>query len=85
MIEAYPHLSSLENIASLQEEIASTENRIAFARQHYNDTAAALNLAKDQFPASFFLRNAERAEYWQVPEGADIVPSARLAVGARVA
>ena len=37
-----------------QEELSSTENRIAFARQHYNDSAMAYNTARQQFPAVLF-------------------------------
>jgi LemA protein len=49
--EAYPALRSNENMLMLQEELSSTENRIAFARQHYNDAVMAYNTAQQQFPA----------------------------------
>ncbi|HZO27274.1 MAG TPA: LemA family protein [Chloroflexota bacterium] len=52
--EAYPALRSNENMLMLQEELSSTENRIAFARQHYNDSAMAYNTARQQFPAVLF-------------------------------
>ena len=48
--EAYPNLKANENFARLQEELTSTENRIAFARQHYNDSAANYNTACQTFP-----------------------------------
>jgi len=48
--EAYPNLKANENFAQLQEELTSTENRIAFARQHYNDSTAVYNTAKQKFP-----------------------------------
>jgi len=48
--EAYPNLKANENFAQLQEEISSTENRIAFARQHYNDSVAVYNIAIQKFP-----------------------------------
>ena len=48
--EAYPNLKANENFAQLQEELTSTENRIAFARQHYNDTTASYNTACQTFP-----------------------------------
>jgi LemA protein len=48
--EAYPNLKANENFAQLQEELTSTENKIAFARQHYNDTVAVYNIAIQQFP-----------------------------------
>ncbi|MGC9455819.1 MAG: LemA family protein [Phycisphaerae bacterium] len=48
--ESYPNLKANENFAQLQEELTSTENRIAFARQHYNDSAAVYNTAREKFP-----------------------------------
>lgn len=50
--EAYPNLKANENFARLQEELASTENRIAFSRQHYNDSVAVYNMALEQFPSN---------------------------------
>ena len=41
VVEAYPDLKATGNIAALQEELTSTENKIAFARQLYNDTATS--------------------------------------------
>ncbi len=51
--ESYPELKANENFAQLQEEITSTENRISFARQHYNDAAADYNTAMTQVPNNF--------------------------------
>ncbi len=48
--EAYPNLKANENFAQLQEELTSTENKIAFARQHYNDSTAVYNTARQTFP-----------------------------------
>ena len=48
--ESYPDLKANQNFMQLQEELTSTENRIAFARQHYNDTAAIYNTAREKFP-----------------------------------
>ena len=50
--EAYPELKANENFARLQEELSSTENKIAFARQHYNDTVLQYNTAIQSFPAN---------------------------------
>jgi LemA protein len=50
VMEAYPTLKSQENVASLMEELSSTENRIAFARQHYNDSVMAQNNRIQTFP-----------------------------------
>jgi len=49
--EAYPDLKANQNVMQLQEELASTENRIAFARQHYNDSVMAQNTRVESFPA----------------------------------
>ncbi|MBN1555297.1 MAG: LemA family protein [Phycisphaerae bacterium] len=48
--EAYPNLKANENFAQLQEELTSTENKIAFSRQHYNDSVAVYNIATQKFP-----------------------------------
>jgi LemA protein len=54
--EAYPQLRSTEGVASLMEELKSTENMIAFARQHYNDVVQAQNIRVASFPGVFFAR-----------------------------
>ncbi len=54
VIEAYPELKANETIASLTEELSSTENRIAFARQVYNDSATTFNIRRTSFPAVVF-------------------------------
>ncbi|ACL66777.1 LemA family protein [Anaeromyxobacter dehalogenans 2CP-1] len=48
--EAYPDLKANQNMLALQEELTSTENRIAFARQAYNDAVMAYNNARETFP-----------------------------------
>lgn len=50
--EAYPVLKADQNMRALQEELSSTENRLAFARQHYNDTVTEYNSAQQTFPAA---------------------------------
>lgn len=50
--ESYPDLKANQNFAQLQEELTSTENRISFARQHYNDSVAVFNTAIQQVPAN---------------------------------
>jgi len=49
-IEAYPELKAMDNTLELMEELRSTENRIAFARQAYNDAVAGFNSLRDSFP-----------------------------------
>ncbi len=48
--ESYPDLKANQNFAQLQEEITSTENRISFARQHYNDSVGEYNTSVQQVP-----------------------------------
>jgi len=49
--ESYPELKASETMQQLQEELTTTENKIAFARQAYNDQAMIYNTAQQQFPA----------------------------------
>jgi LemA protein len=53
LAEAYPALRANESVLALQEELASTENRIAFARQFYNDSVMEYNTARSTFPRNF--------------------------------
>lgn len=48
--EAYPQLRASENMKQLQEELSSTENKVAFARQAYNDQVLVYNTSQQQFP-----------------------------------
>ncbi len=52
--EAYPDLKANQNFAALQEELASTENKISFARQYYNNTVENYNTRLQTFPAVMF-------------------------------
>jgi LemA protein len=52
LAEAYPDLKANQNMAKLQEELASTENRIAFARQGFNDAVMRYNTARERFPTN---------------------------------
>jgi LemA protein len=52
--EAYPDLKASANFLSLQEELSTTENKVSFARQFYNDTVRSLNTAVKTIPTSFF-------------------------------
>ncbi|MBI4336186.1 MAG: LemA family protein [Candidatus Omnitrophica bacterium] len=52
LVENYPDLKSSENVSKLQEELSSTENRIGFARQFYNDIATKFNTAQQTFPTN---------------------------------
>jgi LemA protein len=50
VVERYPQLKASQNFLLLQEQLTSTENRIAFARQHYNETVRQLNTSIAEFP-----------------------------------
>lgn len=52
LVENYPNLKSNENVSKLQEELSSTENRIGFARQFYNDVATKFNTTQQVFPTN---------------------------------
>ncbi len=51
LAEAYPDLKANQNMAQLMEELTSTENKVAFARQAYNDSVMGYNTARESFPA----------------------------------
>ena len=51
VMEAYPELKASQNMMQLSEEISSTENKVAFARQAYNDQVMSYNSYKQSFPA----------------------------------
>jgi LemA protein len=73
LAEAYPDLKATSNIAALQEELASTENRIAFSRQHYNDTATLYNTTQQQFPTNLVagIAGASVADLWEIEDAAE--------------
>ena len=65
LAEAYPDLKANQNMAQLSEEITSTENKVAFARQAYNDSVTAYNTYRQTFPPVIFagmLGHGENAE-----------------------
>jgi LemA protein len=50
LMESYPDLKANQNMAQLTEELTSTENRVAFARQAYNDAVTEYNTSREKFP-----------------------------------
>ena len=52
IVEQYPDLKANQNFLSLQEELTSTENRIGFSRQHYNDSVMTYNTKRESFPSN---------------------------------
>jgi LemA protein len=57
LAEAYPDLKANQNMMQLSEELSSTENRIAFARQAFNDAVMTYNTKREQFPAVIIANN----------------------------
>jgi len=52
VVENYPDLKANQNMLSLQEQLTSTENRISFSRNNYNDWVTKLNVSVEQFPTN---------------------------------
>lgn len=73
VVEAYPDLKATSNMKQLQEELSSTENKVGFARQLYNDTATQYNTKQQQFPTSLVAgwANASPAELWEIEDAAE--------------
>lgn len=71
--EAYPDLKANQNILQLQEELSSTENRIAFARQAFNDAVMSYNISREVFPNSVIAKtfNFEAAHLLESTESAE--------------
>ena len=73
LVENYPTLKSNENVKQLQEELTSTENKISFARQFYNDIATKFNTAQQVFPANLIasMFNFRPAELFEIQAAAE--------------
>ncbi len=73
VVEAYPDLKATANVGQLQEELTSTENKVGFARQLYNDTATLYNTKQQQFPTNFVagMAKAQPAELWAIEDVAE--------------
>lgn len=81
VVESYPDLKATSNIGQLQEELTSTENRIAFARQLYNDMATQYNIRQRQVPTVFVagMAGATPAPLWELTNDAErAVPKVEL-------
>jgi LemA protein len=83
LTEAYPELKSSQNVLQLQEELTSTENKIGFARQLYNDVATQYNTKQMQFPTNLVagLAKASPADLWEIEDAAErAVPKVDLSL-----
>lgn len=73
LVENYPNLKSNENVKQLQEELTSTENKVSFARQFYNDIATQFNIAQQVFPGNIIagMFSFKTAELFEVTVAAE--------------
>ncbi len=73
LAENYPTLKANENVRQLQEELASTENKIGFARQFYNDIATRFNITQQVFPGNIIagIFGFQRSELFEVRDAAE--------------
>ena len=73
VVENYPDLKANQNFLALQEELTSTENKIGFARQYYNDEVLRLNNKIEMFPSNMVagMFNFKRSEFFEVEEAAE--------------
>jgi LemA protein len=80
LMENYPDLKSNRNVLQLQEELTSTENRVGFARQLYNDLVVQFNTRQEVFPANLLAARMgfRAADYFQAEAAARAVPTVDL-------
>ena len=73
LAENYPNLKANENVKQLQEELTSTENKISFARQFYNDIATKFNIAQQTFPGNIIagIFKFQPSELFEVKDAGD--------------
>jgi LemA protein len=74
LAEAYPDLKASANMLALQEELASTENRISFARQAYNDAVMSYNNARETFPGVLMAGRFPAATLFELEVAAERAP-----------
>jgi len=74
VFEAYPDLKANTTIMQVQEELTSTENKIAFSRQGYNDSVMEYNTKRESFPGNIFaaMFGFKEAALWESAELAEI-------------
>ena len=70
--ESYPDLKANQNFLALQEELSSTENKISFSRQYYNDSAMTFNNKTEVFPTNLIAKNFgfDRADFFEIEDEA---------------
>jgi LemA protein len=72
VVESYPDLKANQNFLMLQEELAGTEGKIAYARQFYNDSVMKFNMKQQVFPSNIIANmfNFKEKEYFEIEEPA---------------
>jgi len=85
VMENYPQLKADQNVLRLQEELTTTENQIAFARQAYNDAVLSLNTRIETFPSNILAGNFgfHGAEYFKSAPEDQAVPKVDLSMSAK--
>jgi LemA protein len=80
VVENYPELKANQNVRDLQEQLATTENQIAFSRQHYNATVLEYNTAIATFPTLVIagMFGFTRRDFFEAEPEATAVPEVRL-------
>ena len=80
VMENYPDLKANQNVLQLQEELTSTENKIAFARQYYNNGVMRYNTKTEVIPTNIVANMAgfKKEEFFEVPEEEKEVPKVNL-------
>ena len=80
VVEAYPDLKANQNVMSLQEELTATENKIAFARQFYNDSVLTYNNKIQTVPSNLIagMFNFTARQFFAAPEEEKAVPTVDL-------
>jgi LemA protein len=81
LAEAYPDLKANQNMAQLTEELTTTENKVAFARQAFNDSVTAYNTYRQSFPPVFFaglFGHSEDAELLEFTDSAQIAEAPKV-------
>ena len=80
LMENYPELKADDNVLRLQEELATTENQLAFARQYYNDLVMRFNTKREVFPSNLIanLFNFDARDFFTAAESAKSVPRVDL-------
>jgi LemA protein len=73
LAENYPNLKANESVRALMEELTSTENKVGFSRQYYNDIATRFNTAQNVFPDSFIAQafKFQPVELFEITEPAE--------------